>query len=271
MDEYDLFFEEDLKSVGDITSDALFSDEQATAFIISKSNGIVAGLYEAEQIFKKVSVNIKLLKNDGDKVLIGEKIAQIKGSVKSILKAERLSLNFICRMSGIATETRKIVEMCHRINPDVEIAATRKTTPGFRKYEKKAVIIGGGISHRYGLYDEVLIKDNHIKIVGNLTDTIKRIKHKNIEKQIEVEVENIEDAIAAANLGVDIIMLDNFRPNEVEKVYKNIKNINKEILVEISGGIKPDNIIKYARFSDRISLGYLTHSVKNMDFSLEIS
>jgi nicotinate-nucleotide pyrophosphorylase (carboxylating) len=226
---------------------------------------------EIKKIFNRTGADVKELFDDGCLVKNGEKIAFITGSTRSILKGERLALNFLGKMSGIATETNKIVEKCKKINPNIEIAATRKTTPGFRKYEKKAVIIGGGIPHRYSLYDMVIIKDNHIKCVGSIEKAIEIIKEKIQDKIIEVEVENENDAVIAAELDVDIIMLDNFYPKEGKKIAKEIKTINKDIKIEISGGITPDNIEKYVSFADRISLGYLTHSIKSKDFSLEIT
>jgi nicotinate-nucleotide pyrophosphorylase (carboxylating) len=172
-------------------------------------------------------------------------------------------------MSGISTETKKLVDLCKSINPNVSIAATRKTTPGFRKYEKKAVVIGGGESHRFGLFDAVMIKDNHIKLIGSVEKAIKKVKENVRNKIIEVEVENESDAITAARLGVDVIMLDNMNPKTGELIAKKIKQINNKITIEISGGITSDNIQDYASYADRISLGYITHSIKSIDFSLE--
>jgi len=270
MDDIGWFLKEDLDEKGDITSDALFSNETTEAKIIAEQDCIVAGLQEATQVFKKTGAQTISKVKDGDFVKKNTVVAVIKGPAKAILKGERLSLNFICRMSGIATETRKLVEKCRKINPDVKIMATRKTTPGFRKYEKKAVKIGGGEPHRMGLYDAIMIKDNHIKIAGSLEKTIKIIQNKIHDKPIEVEVETESDAIKAAELNVDIIMLDNFNPEEARNTTYKIKKINPNILVEISGGITPGNITEYASFADRISLGYLTHSIKSKDFSLEI-
>jgi len=270
MDDIDWFLKEDLDEKGDITSDALFSNETTEAKIIAEQDCIVAGLQEATQVFKKTGAQTILRAKDGDFVKKNTVVAVIKGPAKAILKGERLSLNFICRMSGIATETRKLVEKCRKINPAVKIMATRKTTPGFRKYEKKAVKIGGGEPHRMGLYDAIMIKDNHIKIAGSLEKTIKITQNEIHDKSIEVEVETESDAIKAAELNVDIIMLDNFTPEEARNTTYKIKKINPNILVEISGGITPGNITEYASFADRISLGYLTHSIKSKDFSLEI-
>ena len=270
MDDIDRFLQEDLGKQGDITSDSLFTNETANAIIIAKEKCIIAGLEEAKKVFKKTGASVDFLVKDGD--LIEEKtiVAKINGSARSILKGERLALNIIARMSGVATETKRLSYICRKINPNIKIAATRKTTPGFRSFEKKAIIIGGGEPHRYGLYDAVLIKDNHLRLIGSIEKAIQKIKENVKNKIIEVEVENEKDAVIAAKLNVDVIMLDNFNPRAAEMVAKKIKKINKNILIEISGGINAKNIIKYASFADRISLGYLTHSIKSIDFSLEI-
>ncbi|RLF63675.1 MAG: carboxylating nicotinate-nucleotide diphosphorylase [Thermoplasmata archaeon] len=270
MEDIDWFLKEDLDEKGDITSDALFTNEIAEAEIVAKQDCIVAGLQEATQVFKKTGAQTILKVKDGDFVKKNIVVAVIKGPAKAILKGERLSLNFICRMSGIATETRKLIEKCSKVNPNLEIMATRKTTPGFRKYEKKAVKIGGGAPHRMGLYDAVMIKDNHIKIAGSIEKAIKTVQEKIQDKPIEVEVETEKDAIKAAELEADIIMLDNFQPEDAKKTTYKIKKINPNVLVEISGGVTSDNIVDYAAFADRISVGYLTHSVNSRDFSLEI-
>ncbi len=269
MDDIDKFLEEDLNDIGDITSDSLFNLETSKARIIVKEDGIVAGVEEAKKIFQKLKVTIEFLSNDGNFVNKNNIIAELNGKVKSILKGERLVLNILGRMSGIATKTKKFVDIVKKIDPNVTIAATRKTTPGFRKYEKKAVVIGGGEPHRMGLYDAIMIKDNHLSIIGSVEVAIQTIKQK-IDKIIEIEVENEEDAIKAAEFGADVIMLDNFRPESAKKTVEKIRKINSEILIEISGGITQGNIQEYASFADRISLGCITHSVKNIDFSLEI-
>ena len=270
MDDIDRYLQEDFNKEGDVTSDSLFTHEKASAHIIAKEDCVVAGLEEAKIVFNKTGAKLELLKNDGNIIDKKTIVAKVKGPVGSILKGERLALNFICRMSGIATETKKLVDICKSINPKVNIAATRKTTPGFRKYEKKAVILGGGETHRFGLFDAVMIKDNHIKAVGSVEEAIKRVKDKVHDKTIEIEVENLENAIVAAKIGVDVIMLDNFDPNSAESAANRIREINKDILIEISGGITIKNINKFASFADRISLGYLTHSIKSKDFSLEM-
>ena len=270
MNDIDRFLAEDLGKEGDITSDSLFSNETANAKIIANEECIIAGLEEIKKVFKKLGANVQLLVHDGDDIKKGTIVAKVDGSVRSILKGERLSLNLLGRMSGIASETNKLIKKCSSINPNVKIAATRKTTPGFRKFEKKAVEIAGGEPHRFGLFDAVMIKDNHIKLIGSVKKAILRVKPKIHNKIIEVEVENEEDAVQAAKLEVDVIMLDNFDVESAKSTFKKVKQIKPDIIVEISGRISPDNIISYAPFADRISLGFLTHSIRNKDFSLEV-
>ena len=243
-------------------------NKKVTAKIISNQNGILSGAEEVRFLLRsKIQISAK---KEGKHIKKGEVIMTLRGNVTDIFLYERTILNVLQRMSGIATETRKYVKICKSINPKLTIAATRKTTPGFRKFEKKAVEIGGGESHRFGLYDEVMIKDNHIKLIGSVGEAIKKVREKIKDKIIEVEVENEEDAITAAKFNVDVIMLDNFDPKSGEIVTKKIREINPDILIEISGGVNPSNIKNYVLFADRISLGYLTHSVKSKDCSLEI-
>lgn len=270
MDDIDRYLIEDFGVEGDITSENLFNNETAKAKIISKENCIIAGLEELKIVFKKTGAETELKTKDGAKVNNNQIVAIVEGPIISILKGERLALNFISKMSGIATETKNLINICKKINPNIKIAATRKTTPGFRKYEKKAVVIGGGEAHRYGLFDAVMIKDNHIKYLGSIDKAINKIKNKISNKTIEIEVENIDDALLAVKNKIDVIMLDNFEPIKAKTAAKEIRKINKNIIIEISGGINKKNIIEYASFADRISLGYLTQSIKSKDFSLEI-
>jgi nicotinate-nucleotide pyrophosphorylase (carboxylating) len=270
MDEIDRFLREDLGKIGDITSDALFTKEIAHASIIAKEDCVVAGLEEAQVVFKKVGATATPQAKDGAPVKKGTRVLKIVGPVRSILKGERLALNILGRMSGIASETKRLVQRCRTINPKVTIAATRKTTPGFRSFEKKAIILGGGEPHRYGLYDAILIKDNHLKIIGSVEKAIQKVKAKVRGKTIEIEVENESDALAAARMDVEVIMLDNMDPQTGETVARKIRQINPDILIEVSGGITGENIEEYALYADRISLGSLTHSIKSKDFSLEI-
>ncbi len=270
MDDIDRFLLEDLNLKGDITSDALLTTEQVTGIIIAKESCIIAGLDEAKIVFTRSGSDFNAHVPDGENAQPNTIIATVAGSARSILKAERLALNFLGRMSGIATTTRSLVEQCKTVNPKITIAATRKTTPGFRKYEKKAVQLGGGEPHRFGLYDAILIKDNHLKIIGSISEALHRIETNNQHRIIEIEVENEKDALIASSLNANVVMLDNFSPEQVKETTKKIRKLNPNILIEISGGITPKNILQYAPFADRISLGYLTHSVRNKDFSLEL-
>ena len=270
MGDIESFLKEDLGTEGDITSESLFTSEIVKANIIAKQDCVFAGIDEIKEIFDKLDVKSTLFVKDGAIVKKDTIVAKLDGKATSILKGERLALNIISRMSGIATETIKIVDKVRKINPNVTIASTRKTTPGFRKYEKKAVVIGGGELHRFGLYDAVMIKDNHLKIAGSIETAITKIKQKIQNKTIEVEVENYDDAIKVAKIGVDVVMLDNFTPTEGKKTAEKIREINPNILIEISGGITPENIANYASFANRISMGCLTNSAKSIDFSLEI-
>ncbi|MEM0467224.1 MAG: carboxylating nicotinate-nucleotide diphosphorylase [Candidatus Thermoplasmatota archaeon] len=264
------FLAEDLGKKGDITSTALFHTEQGTGQIFAKQNCIVAGIREIEKVFRFVRCDFHAQVTDGTAINKGCIVATVSGSALSLLKAERLALNILGRMSGIASATHEVVVQAQRINPHVQIAATRKTTPGFRRYEKNAVEIGGGFPHRYGLFDAIIIKDNHLNISGSLEETVQKIRKKYPKRKIEIEVENPKDALRAAHCGVEIIMLDNFSVQKAAETAKKLRSINPQIFIEISGRITKKNIEKYAPFADRISLGCLTHSIQNKDFSMKI-
>lgn len=266
LDEY---LAEDI-GYGDLTSDTLFTDEQATAKLLAKETCIVAGIEDITTLFVRFGLKVEAVASDGKKVNEDTEILHISGDARAILKTERLALNIISRMSGIATQTHELVDICRKINPNIRIACTRKTTPGFRYHEKKAVVIGGGDSHRYRLDDAILIKDNHIKLVGSVHEALARMKKAGFTKKVEIEVETLEDALVAANEGANIIMLDNMTPQGVEEASKKIREANKEVMIEVSGNITPENILDYAPFPDVISLGWLTHSYTSKNFSLEI-
>jgi len=266
------FLAEDIKKA-DITSEALLGEEKARAVIVSKMDCVIAGIEEAMEIFQFLKLVVTPKTSDGKSASKGDIILKIEGRAKNILAGERLALNFMGRMSGIATETRRLVDICRKINPNVRIAATRKTTPGFREFEKKAIVLGGGEPHRYCLDDAFLIKDNHLNLMPSIEVAVERAKNSAYGqkgKKVEIEVENLDDAQKAVFAGADIIMLDNMSPENAKNAYLKIKEINPNVVVEISGGVTPDNIEIYAEHADRISLGYLTHSIKAMDLSLEI-
>ena len=259
----------------DITSTALIEpDTIIKARIISREPGITAGIELAKNIFEEFSINAHALVVDGEKIIAEDVLFEIEGDARTILALERTVLNLLMRMCGIATTTYNLVSRVHSVDPNLRVAATRKTTPGLQLLEKEAVKLGGGDTHRYRLDDCVLIKDNHIAIVGSVVDSVKRARSRvSFTKKIEIEVENMRDALEASIAGADIVMLDNMDPAEVKNVVNAIENQNlrDNILIEVSGGIGPDNIEDYACLGvDIISTGYLTHSVTALDLSLEI-
>lgn len=267
------FLEEDL-GFGDITTNALIPEDAiAEARIIVKRDGVIAGIREAGIILKLLNVNFKPLVKDGDRVTSGQTIVELSGSARAILSAERTILNVMMRMSGIATETAKLVDAAKKNNPKLRIACTRKTTPGFRYFEKRAVILGGGDSHRFRLDDMILIKDNHLSIVGGVKEAVNQARSRySFSKKIEIEVENADQASEAASAGADIIMFDNMSPEEAKKTLKLLeeKGLRDKVLIELSGGITPENIEKYMALNvDIISMGYIIHSIRALDLSLD--
>jgi nicotinate-nucleotide pyrophosphorylase (carboxylating) len=264
------FLKEDIGS-GDITSELVVpAKAKAKGRIVCKQKCVLAGVSEAGAVFEELGARIVKAKEDGSRIGRGDVVLEVEGPARGILAGERLALNFVMRMSGVATLTHELVVKCRKVNPKVRVAATRKTTPGFREFEKKAVVIGGGDPHRSGLFDAVLIKDNHIKMAGGVVEALRRAKSGSFTKKIEIEVENAADARIAVKNGADIVMLDNFGPDEVRKLSAELRKLNPDVLIEASGGIRPENIEQYAAGADIISLGSLTHSVKSIDFSMEI-
>ena len=267
-----LALEEDM-GFCDITTEYLELEENVRAQIVAKSSGIIAGVEEACFAFEYLGAKPKALKNDGGVIRKGDIVIEVEGNAKAILAAERTALNFLMRMSGIATAAKEALKEARKANPNIIVVETRKGTPCFINFEKKAVRIAVGNTHRFGLDDCVLIKDNHIAILG-LEEAIRRAKRNaSFTKKIEVEVNSVKQAINAAKLGVDIIMLDNMKPSEIREVIRNLKKLGlkKRIILEASGGITIENIRKYSKTGvDVVSLGYITHSAKSLDFSLKI-
>ena len=256
----------------DLTTNALIDpDILIKARIITREDGILSGVDLASSIFKEFSIKSTIRKFDGEYVGADDVVMDIEGNARTILTVERTVLNIIMRMSGIATITYNLIK---KVDNRVIVAGTRKTTPGLQFFEKEAIRMGGGDTHRFRLDDCVLIKDNHIAIVGNVKTAIEKAKeYVSFTKKIEIEVESTKDALEAAIHGVDIVMLDNMNPNEVKNVVHALenKNLRDKILIEVSGGINPDNILDYADIGvDIISTGYITHSVRSLDMSLEI-
>jgi nicotinate-nucleotide pyrophosphorylase (carboxylating) len=265
------FLQEDV-GAGDITSDNIIrADMEAKAEIVCKSRfAIVCGLEEASMLFDICGCKSEILVKDGSKVVKGAVVMNVSGYARAILKAERTVLNIIMRMSGIATETRRMVDLAK----GVTILATRKTAPGLRYFDKKAVVLGGGATHRMRLDDMVLIKDNHLALVSDLGKCI-RLAKKNVGSSIKVECEvrTKEEALAAVAAEADTVMLDNFTPKQAQQTIRQIRRmgLRNKVKIELSGGINQNNIRQYSRTKpDFISLGYITHSSKTIDFSLEI-
>ena len=247
-------------------------DEIVQARIVSKDHGIIAGSKVLQRIYHLLGVELIEIKEDGQRVDYGDVVARLKGKASKILQAERVSLNILGHMSGIATYTRNLVEEIKNQGLNTRIAATRKTLPGLRKYQKWAVIIGGGDTHRLDLSSMALIKENHIAAYGGVEEAIDEVRNRiSFSHKIEIEVTTNEEALTAAKKYIDIIMLDNFSPDQIKAILPKIKEINDKVLIEASGGITEETILDYSRSGvDIISLGKLTHSVSNFDVSLLI-
>lgn len=257
---------------GDVTSEAVVPDVACRAVVRAKGRGVVAGLLEARTLFEHFGVTVRERSADGRAVVPGTVLLELDGPARTILLVERTALNIIGRMSGIATRTREAVEAVRAVSPDVRVAATRKTAPGLRMLDKKAVILGGGDPHRYSLSDMVLIKDNHLALVP-LPEAIRRAKKESLYRAVEVEVETVEDAVTAAGAGADIILLDNMTPDAVRETVRALagRGLRDRLTLEVSGGIGDDDLAGYAAAGvDIISMGALTHTVRNFDVSLDI-
>jgi nicotinate-nucleotide pyrophosphorylase (carboxylating) len=254
----------------DLTTVSVISKSQnAIAYVIAKENGIICGLKVAKKIFQHCDPKIKwkAFIKDGNEVEAGDKIVKMKGNLRTLLICERTALNFLQRMSGISTITKKYVDEISLTK--TKLLDTRKTAPGLRMLDKYAVKIGGGTNHRFGLYDMVLIKDNHIKAAGSITKAVQQVRKKNKKKfVVEVEVDSIGELKEALSNDVDIIMLDNM---DVDEMKHAVQLIDGKVKTEASGKITLENIRKVAETGvDFISVGALTHSVKALDISMEI-
>ena len=258
---------EDLFPTGDITSNLVTNKKSIRARLVSNDNGVIAGLKFAENTFKIIDSNIKFIskKKDGEKIKKGDIVAVIRGNARNILIGERVALNFLAHISGIASKTNDFVKA---VNGKAKICCTRKTIPGLRVLQKYAVNIGGGTNHRFNLSDEYLIKDNHIAVNYDLKELIKKAINKKKGKKITVEVDNLKQLKSIIGLKFDRVLLDNMNSNAI-KVAKKICRDKYEL--EASGGINLKNVKKIAHAGvDRISIGSLTHSSNALDLKLEI-
>lgn len=266
---------------GDATSESSVPENLIeNGFILAKEEGVVAGIEVAKEVFKQfdTKINFKALVKDGARVKYGEVVIELKGAARSILSGERLALNFMQRMSGIATRTAEIVNILE--GTPTKVLDTRKTTPGLRGFEKWAVSIGGGVNHRMGLYDMILLKDNHVDYAGGMTEALQKVAQYQNQRDKSLPVlpivvetrsfQEIEDAIAASQkmgMAIERILLDNFGP---VKVGEAVEKYGHLVTFEASGGITPDNVKEYGETGvDFVSMGYMTHSVKSLDLSLK--
>lgn len=268
------FLEEDLGQ-GDLTTAITIPEGTIVeAEILTKELGTVAGLEEAIVFLESFGLKVETKVSDGLEVKSQTVLLMLTGDAKTLLSLERTLLNLLSRMSGIASMTRRIVNKVKEAGYTTRIACTRKVAPGLGYFDKKAVMVGGGDVHRLHLDDMILIKDNHIATLGSLRETVRRAQERaSFSKKIEVEAGSLQDAVEAAQAKVDIVMLDNFTPNEIQKTLSALqkKNLRDKVMIEASGGISEENILEFAATGvDVLSLGELTHSVKAMDINLRV-
>jgi nicotinate-nucleotide pyrophosphorylase (carboxylating) len=269
------YLEEEFGS-GDITSEVLVPrDFNAEAEVWCKETTgsvVICGLEEACMALEICGCSTKKLVEDGSVVTNNQQVLAVKGDARAILKAERTALNMLMRMSGVATESRKYCVLLKKLGVDTQITATRKTSPGMRIFDKKAVMIGGGYPHRMGLHDMILIKDNHIEIVGDASDCVNKARRQvGKKREIECEVRSEDELISVVLAGADIVMLDNFSVENARHAMFKLRELglSNHVKVEISGGINESNFQDFAQLNpDFLSVGSMTHSTKAVDFSM---
>lgn len=268
------FLEEDIGQ-GDITTAlAVSSGTIVEAEVIAKEAGVVAGVEEALTLLESLKLQAEALVTDGSKIEEKATIMKIVGDARTLLSTERTLLNLLTRMSGIATTTSRLINKVQSAGYKTRIACTRKVAPGLLYFDKKAVMLGGGDTHRLHMDDLVLIKDNHLAIIGNVAEAVKKVRNAvSFSKKIEIEVTNVEEALEAVKAGADIVMFDNFSPQQAKEVVALLERegLRNKVLIEASGRITEQNIIEYvATGVDVLSLGELTDSAKALDMSLEV-
>ncbi|MEM2143452.1 MAG: carboxylating nicotinate-nucleotide diphosphorylase [Candidatus Thorarchaeota archaeon] len=269
------YLEEDIRS-GDITTSCLDGlDMDGVGTVFSRERVIVAGVEETRAICDLTGLRCESLVYEGNWVSPDEPVLRIAGSVRTLLAVERVILNIMMRMCGIATKTYRLAALAKRVNPHVRVAATRKTTPGFRFFEKRAVMLGGGDPHRFALDDMVLIKNNHIAVVGGVSEAVKAARRTvSFTKKISCETRTLAEVQEAIEAGADIILLDNFTPKMLGNVIRVIdeRGLRQRVILEASGGIDESNIEEYAACGvDIISCGAITHSYRSADLHMSIS
>lgn len=261
---------------GDITTSVVVSGgTKAEANVFAKEPGVVAGIEESMILLESLGLEVKALITDGQEIKERQVLLNVSGNARNILTVERTLLNILSRMSGIATVTRNLVKKLQKSKLKTKVACTRKTAPGLMYFDKKAVHVGGGDTHRLHLDDMILIKDNHITIAGSVKKAVETAKKRaSLTKKVEVEVTKTEDILNAVRTGADMVMLDNFPLEKVRKAVDLLveNHLRGKVLLEASGGITAANILDYASTGvDLVSLGELTHSPRALDISLEIT
>ena len=259
---------------GDITVTAIIpANLTVKGVVVAKEEGVVAGIEEATILAEFLGLKVQTQVDDGDKIKNKMVLMEISGDAQTILAAERTLLNLLSRMSGIATKTQSLTDKLRKAGLKTRIAATRKSAPGLLYFDKKAVAVGGGDPHRLHLDDMILIKDNHLAIIGSVEEAVKKAKaNGSFTKKIEIEVTKAGDALKAAKSGADIVMLDNFSPKQAREASEMLKKSGfRDLILEVSGGVTSDTLLEYAAAQvDIISMGELTHTVKALDISLEL-
>ncbi len=258
---------------GDVTS-AFTPNRKITAVITADSDGVVSGVQELKFLFRAHRIRCAAHVADGTRVKAGKRVFTLRGRARDILPVERTALNLVSRMSAVATLTRRYSDRLKALGSKSRIVATRKTTPLLRMLEKKAVVAGGGLPHRMGLYDMVLIKDNHLMLFGgDVRAAVAKARASAKGLKVEVEVESVGDALAAASAGADLVMFDNMRPADIRRAIALIRSQNpgRKVVFEVSGGVTLENLGRYASLgADWISTGKITHSAPNVDFSMSV-
>lgn len=262
---------------GDITTRATVDpDQRCRAWITAGQEGILAGTQVIKQLTERYGSAILDFKSqEGATLVKGNLVLEWEDLARTVLTLERLVLDLLAHLSGIATATAEVVEAVKQVNPKMEVAATRKTTPGLRVLEKAAVVAGGGVPHRVGLYDAFLVKDNHLSLQGRgkgepVVQAIQACRDLEPQKLLEVEADTPEQALAAAREGVDWLLLDNFTPTGLAELVPALRQEFPDVKLELSGGITPSNVADYAPWGDRVSLGWLTQSAPALPMSLHV-
>jgi len=264
-----LYLEEDLDGDGDVTSDAVFGlGDRGEARVVARERFFVSGLRHAAEVFRRRGCRPDVVAAEGDWTEEGAVLVRVAGPVRGILSAERLALNLLARMSGVATRTRGVVEALQAAGSGARAAGTRKTTPGFRVFEKEAILRAGGDPHRMGLFDEAMVKDNHAAAAGGVAEAVRRVRSAHPDLVVTAEAERLEDALAAADAGADWILIDNQDPATGKAWAEALRAAHPRIGVEASGGITEADAARFG-WADRVSMGGLTQRARSVDVSLE--